>query len=101
MALDRDTVLGLLKQIDDPISGSDIVAAGVMRALNVGDAGDVRFVLEIDPKRAKDYEAVQAAAETALKQAGAAKVSIVMTYSSKCNITFCPNCPAFSFFFRF
>ncbi len=79
MALDRDTVLGLLKQIDDPISGSDIVAAGVMRALNVGDAGDVRFVLEIDPKRAKDYEAVQAAAETALKQAGAAKVSIVMT----------------------
>ena len=33
-----------------PVSGSDIVAAGIVRALNVED-GQVRFVLEIDPAR--------------------------------------------------
>ena len=48
----RDAVLAELKNIKDPVSGSDIVAAGIVRALNVED-GQVRFVLEIDPARAE------------------------------------------------
>ncbi len=59
MALERDSVLEALKQITDPASGSDIVTAGVMRALSI-EGGTIRFVLEINPYRAKEYEAVQA-----------------------------------------
>ena len=56
MTLERDSVLEALKQITDPASGSDIVTAGVMRALSIED-GTIRFVLEINPDRAKEYEA--------------------------------------------
>ncbi|MGR3698973.1 MAG: iron-sulfur cluster assembly protein, partial [Roseovarius sp.] len=51
MALTRESVLETLKTITDPVSGTDIVAAGVMRALTV-EGGTVRFVLEIDPAKA-------------------------------------------------
>ena len=47
----REAVLAELKQITDPVSGQDIVAAGLVRALTVED-GSVRFVLEIDPAAA-------------------------------------------------
>ncbi|WP_172294729.1 Mrp/NBP35 family ATP-binding protein [Pseudoruegeria sp. HB172150] len=77
MTLTRDTVLEVLKGIEAP-DGSDIVSAGVVRALDVTD-GAVRFVLEIAATQAKAYEAVQAEAETRLADAGASKVSVVMT----------------------
>ena len=70
MTATRDGVLAALKEITDPVSGSDIVAAGVVRALNV-EGADVRFVLEIDPAKAKTYEPVRDAAEAAAKSAGA------------------------------
>ena len=54
----RDTVLATLKTITDPISGDDMVAAGLVRALNV-DAGTVRFVMEIDPAKAQVLTPVQ------------------------------------------
>ena len=79
MAVDRETVLEALKRIEDPIAGSDMVASGVMRALNV-DGGTVRFVMEIAPQHAKTYEAVKAQAETALNALpGVDKVAIVLT----------------------
>ena len=79
MTLERDSVLEALKQITDPASGSDIVTAGVMRALSIED-GTIRFVLEINPDRAKEYEAVQALAEAAVKGLdGVETVSVVMT----------------------
>ncbi len=79
MTLERDSVLEALKQITDPASGSDIVTAGVMRALSI-EGGTIRFVLEINPDRAKEYEAVQALAEAAVKGLdGAEIVSVVMT----------------------
>jgi ATP-binding protein involved in chromosome partitioning len=74
----RERVLEALKQITDPVSGSDIVAAGVVRALNV-EGTDVRFVLEIDPARAETYGPVRDAAEAAAKSAGASSVSAVLT----------------------
>ncbi|MDJ0638764.1 MAG: Mrp/NBP35 family ATP-binding protein [Paracoccaceae bacterium] len=80
MALDRDSVTAALKTITDPVAGGDIVASGVVRALNLSDDGAVRFVMEIPPSQAQAYEAVKAEAEAALaKLDGVSQVSIVMT----------------------
>ena len=79
MSLTREAVLDVLKRVADPLGGKDIVSAGMVRALNV-DAGAVRFVLEIDPARAKAMEPVRAEAEAALKALpGVGAVSVVMT----------------------
>ncbi|WP_369914772.1 Mrp/NBP35 family ATP-binding protein [Maritimibacter sp. 55A14] len=78
----RDAVLEALKAVADPLSGGDIVSAGLVRALTV-EGGTVRFVLEIDPARAKTYEPVRAAAEDAARSvAGVESVSAVMTAHS-------------------
>ena len=79
MSLTRDQVLTCLRQITDP-SGTDIVEAGLVRALNV-DAGTVRFVMEVaDPA---PYHEIKTKAEEALKESGASAVSIVLTAHSK------------------
>ncbi|WP_299936494.1 Mrp/NBP35 family ATP-binding protein [uncultured Pelagimonas sp.] len=75
----RETVLEVLKSITDPVTGSDIVASGAMRALNVGD-GTVRFVIEIAPENASLFEPVRAEAETRVKALdGVDTVSVVLT----------------------
>ncbi len=75
----RDDVLAALKGVTDPVSGQDLVAAGLVRALTV-DGGAVRFVLEIDPARAETMEAARAEAEEAVGAlAGVEQVSAVMT----------------------
>lgn len=82
MSVTRDAVLTALKTIEDPAGQGDIVASGVMRALNVDD-GKVRFVLEIDPAKAQAYEPVQARAEALVKDLpGVSDVSVVMTAHS-------------------
>ncbi|MGJ8602831.1 MAG: Mrp/NBP35 family ATP-binding protein [Marivita sp.] len=81
MALTREAVLAALKAVTDPVSGQDVVSAGVVRALNVdGDA--VRFVVEVSPDKAEVYGPVRQAAEDAVKALGAASVSAVMTAHS-------------------
>ncbi|SFA91311.1 ATP-binding protein involved in chromosome partitioning [Poseidonocella pacifica] len=86
MALTREDVLGALKGITDPVSGSDIVSTGMVRALAVEESGAVRFVLEIDPKRAEQMEPVRAEAEAKVKAlAGVGAVSVVMTAHSTQN----------------
>ena len=78
----RDAVLANLKKITDPVSGQDIVSAGVVRALNV-EGDTVRFVLEIDPKNAEQMEPVRATAEKAAQMVeGVAKVSALLTAHS-------------------
>ena len=72
-------MLGALKSVSDPVTGDDIVAAGLVRALNV-EGGRILFVLEIDPKLAQTYEPVRADAEARMKALpGAEDVSILMT----------------------
>ena len=84
MALDRDTITAALKGVADPIAGTDIMASGVVRALNVDASGAVRFVMEIPPSHAKAFEETKAAAENALKKIdGVTQVSIVMTGHSE------------------
>jgi ATP-binding protein involved in chromosome partitioning len=79
MSITRDDVLAVLKQVTDPIKGGDIVSAGMVRALTV-DGGAIRFVLEIDPARAKKMEEARADAEARVKALpGVQSVSIVMT----------------------
>lgn len=82
MPLTREAVLETLGNIIDPISRKDIVTAGLVRALTIND-GAVRFVLEIDPARAKKMEAVQAQATSDLQTLkGVSDVSVVMTAHS-------------------
>jgi len=84
LTVDRDTVTQALKQIADPVSGADIMASGVVRALNVDDKGAVRFVMEIPPSQVKAYEAVKAQAEATLNAlGGVSSVSVVMTGHSE------------------
>ena len=79
MTVSRESVLELLAGIADPSGQGNIVERGVVRALNVED-GNVRFVLEIDPKMADAYKPVQAEAEARLKSLpGVEKTSVVMT----------------------
>ncbi|MDK3019695.1 iron-sulfur cluster carrier protein ApbC [Pseudodonghicola flavimaris] len=75
----RDAVVEALKQITDPASGKDIVEAGVVRALTV-EGGQVRFVMEIDPKMAERMETVRLLAEERLGQLpGVEKVAVMLT----------------------
>ncbi len=79
---DREAVLATLSQIKDPASGQDIVAAGQVKALTV-EGDTVRFVLEIDPKRAEAMEPVRAEAEARVRALpGIEKVSALMTAHS-------------------
>ncbi len=83
MSVSRNDVLDALKGVADATGGTDIVTAGIVRALNVGDDGAVRFVLEVDPARAQDYAPVRDAAEAAARGVpGVASVSAVMTAHS-------------------
>ncbi len=78
----RDDILNVLKGFTDPASGSDLVASGMVRALNV-DGGEVRFVLEIDPARAQAMQPMKVEIEDKLNALeGVDSVSIVMTAHS-------------------
>jgi len=81
VAVTRERVLEALKQITDPVSGSDIVSAGITRGLNV-DGETVRFVLEIDPAKSQAYEPVRDAAEAAVQALGASDISAILTAHS-------------------
>ena len=79
MSPTRDDALAVLKGVTDPVSGQDIVSAGMVRALTV-EGPAVRFVLEINPAHAERMEAVRASAEAAVKALpGVERVSAVLT----------------------
>ena len=82
MTVTREAVLDALKAIKDPFADSDIVASGIVRALNVDDAG-VRFVMEVDAARGKAMEPVRQAAEDAVRALGIANVSVMLTAHSE------------------
>ncbi|MES0812171.1 P-loop NTPase [Roseibium sp. SCPC15] len=82
MSLTRETVLNALKTIADPITGDDIVASGMMRALQVG-GGNVRFVMEIDAGRVSEMDDLKLEAERRLKALdGCNDVQIILTSHS-------------------
>jgi len=80
---DRDAVVAALSGIGMPGGGGDIVSAGVVKALTV-EGGEVRFVLEIDPRQAEAMKPVRDAAEAAVRALpGVTKVSAMMTAHSE------------------
>lgn len=84
MPASREAVLAALKTVSDPQGAGDIVASGVVRALNVDETGAVRFVMEIPPSLAEAYTAAKSQAEAALGALdGVSKVSIVLTGHSE------------------
>jgi ATP-binding protein involved in chromosome partitioning len=79
MTVTREDILEQLRGVKDPVSGKDIVTAGMVKGLNV-EGDQVRFVIEIDPARAKEMEPVCEAAEQAAKSVeGVSAVSAVLT----------------------
>ena len=83
MTVTKDAITAALKGIKDPISGQDIITAGIAKALTI-EGGTVRFVLEIDPAQAKTYEPVRDQADAAVKAlAGVETVSAILTAHSK------------------
>ncbi len=75
----RDDALAALKRVTDPVSGQDLVSAGMVRALTV-EGSSVRFVIEINPAHAERMEPARAAAEAAVKALpGMESVSAVLT----------------------
>ena len=83
MSLTRETVLNSLKSVKDPATGENIVASGMVRALQIGE-GTIRFVMEIDASRMNEMEALKSEAETCLSQIeGAGNVQIIMTAHSE------------------
>ena len=82
VAVTRDTVLAIFKDIADPITGTSIAEAGIVKALTV-DAGNVRFVMEVSSSHAEAYTALKDTVEAQIKALdGVAAVSIVMTAHS-------------------
>lgn len=82
MTVTREGVLAALKTVTDPISGNDLVAAGLVKALTVADDGAVRFVMEVPPSQAETYSSVKDAAETALNNAGVTQAQVLLTAHS-------------------
>ncbi|MEP1330346.1 iron-sulfur cluster carrier protein ApbC [Pseudophaeobacter sp.] len=79
MSITREAVLETLKTLSDPVSGDDIVSAGIVRALNIEDTS-VLFVLEIDPAKSEIYGSVRDQAEAVVKNLpGVEKVSAMLT----------------------
>ncbi|WP_368344616.1 Mrp/NBP35 family ATP-binding protein [Pelagovum sp. HNIBRBA483] len=79
MTVTREAVLEALKTVGNPAGETDIVSAGMVKALTV-DGGNVRFVLEIDPARAQVMEAARAEAEAKVKAlSGVTTATVVMT----------------------
>lgn len=78
----KDQVSQTLSTLTDPISGKDVVSAGIVRALTV-EGAEVRFVMEIDPATAAQMEPVRAKAQALVEALdGVEKVSALMTAHS-------------------
>ena len=79
MSVTRDDILKALSRVIDPVSGKDLVAADMVRAPTF-EAGQARFILEIDPARGREMAPVLQAAEAAVAALpGVARVQGVLT----------------------
>ncbi len=82
MTLAREDVLSALKTLTDPVSGTSVVDAGLVKALTVQD-GNVRFVLEVSGNHAAAYGKLKDEVEAKIKAlAGVVQLSVVMTAHS-------------------
>ncbi len=79
VSVSRDAILEALKPVIDPTTGRDIVAAGLIGDLTIKDEA-VRVMLQADPTRAAEMEAVRSAVQKRIQAiAEGHKVTIVLT----------------------
>jgi len=78
MAITRDQITDILKTVNDPVSGKNLVDADIVRALTI-DGDTVKFVIEVAPDVAPKMEPVRVAAVQALQNAGIKDVSAILT----------------------
>jgi len=78
MAITRDQITDILKTVNDPVSGKNLVDADVVRALTI-DGDTVKFVIEVAPDVAPKMEPIRVAAVQALQNAGIKDVSAILT----------------------
>ena len=67
MLLSRETVLNSLARIMDPVSGTDLVTANLIKALNI-KLDEVSFLIEISPDQEQKYQGIKVLAETEIKK---------------------------------
>lgn len=67
MNLSRETILSILSNIKDPVSGKDLVSANLIKSLNI-ESNKITFLIEIDPNKEEHYREVQSLAQTAIKR---------------------------------
>ncbi len=83
MGVTQEQVLAALRQVKDPVSGKDIVAADIARAISI-EGDTVRFVLEVEAARGVAMEPVRVEAVEAVEALdGVAKVSALITAHSE------------------
>jgi ATP-binding protein involved in chromosome partitioning len=79
MSISKEQVTSALRAVTDPVSGKDLITADMVRGLTL-DGTKVSFVLEIDPARASEYDAVKSQVQTLLKtDYGVETVNMVLT----------------------
>lgn len=82
VSVTRADILGLLQTLTDPVSGTSLTEAGLVKALTVED-GAVRFVMEVNRAHADTYAALKNDAEAQINGLpGVTQVAIVMTAHS-------------------
>ena len=82
MTVTREAVVAALKTVTNPVTGTDLIASDVVRALSVAD-GKVRFILEVDGADAAAMAPVRDAAVAAVEAlTGPGKVNAMVTAQS-------------------
>lgn len=81
--IDENDVRKALQTVRDPVSGRDIVSAGLLQGITV-TGGRVAVAIEVDRQRAEAMEPVRQACEAALRDLpGVESVSAVLTAESR------------------
>ena len=76
---DEAEILNALRRITDPASGKDIVTSGLVANV-INKDGNVAVVIEMDPERVEEMEAVRKAAEEAVQALpGVVSTTFVLT----------------------
>ena len=80
MSVTKEAITQALSRIVDPSTGKDLIAAGMAKAIMVGDEGGVNFVIEVDPALGDKAEPLRAAAQAAVEAIpGVTRVNAVLT----------------------
>ncbi|MFP4313816.1 MAG: Mrp/NBP35 family ATP-binding protein [Alphaproteobacteria bacterium] len=91
---DEKMIWSALRAVNDDEKGKDIVSLSMVSGLQIGDNGEVVFLIEVDPDKGMMMEPLRARAEAAVKNVkGVSKVSAILT-AAKADAESKPNANA-------